>query len=253
MRHDRSTVLAIGVIAALSSDVVHELFGHGGVCILAGGRVTGFSTSMSMCNDHVTSVAWAMLFHLGGMIANVAVGTVALAMTAYVRAADRRYALWTFGTWQIWMTGAYLVVDSFVGIGDFSSALQMIGTPLAGRVFAIAVGILLILASRRRVVAPLSGLVSGEGEAAWLCCGPWLAGNVGVLATSMVFVASGKLLAAGLVYQVVCGAAPALIPWLLSIPVSGDGVVIARSAAWRGAAAAATIFTWVFLATGIRW
>jgi hypothetical protein len=39
-RHDLLTLVAIGVAAHIAADVVHEVLGHGVVCLLSGGKIT---------------------------------------------------------------------------------------------------------------------------------------------------------------------------------------------------------------------
>lgn len=56
MRHDRITVVAIAATSAVLSSVTPELLGHGAGCMFAGGRVTGFSTSLSLCDSDPTKI-----------------------------------------------------------------------------------------------------------------------------------------------------------------------------------------------------
>ena len=59
-RHDLLTLVAIGVAAHIAADVVHEVLGHGVVCLLSGGKIT-LLTLVFFATSYFFSVPGAVL------------------------------------------------------------------------------------------------------------------------------------------------------------------------------------------------
>jgi hypothetical protein len=70
------TTAAIGLLAYLSADVAHHALGHGAACLALGGKINSLSSFFVDCTIRGAAI------DLAGPAANLAVGLIALALTA---------------------------------------------------------------------------------------------------------------------------------------------------------------------------
>jgi len=68
---DALTLAASGILAYVSCDLLHEMAGHGGVCLTTGGRAITFSTVHFQCNG-----GWQPLNCAAGILLNITGGTL---------------------------------------------------------------------------------------------------------------------------------------------------------------------------------
>src|SRR5205085_5602150 len=104
---DALTIAAIALLAGALTDVIHEGLGHGGACVLVGGKPT-LLTSMNFVCDESGVPRWALrIVAAGGTIANLLAGALALAtLRRRPSTVHRHYFLWLFAA-----------VNLYVGIG----------------------------------------------------------------------------------------------------------------------------------------
>jgi hypothetical protein len=75
---DTLTVIAISVVAAAVVDVLHELVGHGGACVLSGARPLVVSTEHFECSVDRRMISAA------GTIVNLIAGAICCALVRRV-------------------------------------------------------------------------------------------------------------------------------------------------------------------------
>ena len=67
---DLLTIAAIAIVATVIADFIHEGLGHGGMCVVTGGRPLALSTVHFECSADTRLVA------AGGTLANLIFGTL---------------------------------------------------------------------------------------------------------------------------------------------------------------------------------
>jgi hypothetical protein len=116
---DRWTVIAIAIVATVCSDLIHEGIGHGGACLLTGGRTLVLSTVHFDCRGGGIVVA------AGGTIANLIAGVIFWFASRQVRHATRlRYFLWLSMTLNLLGAGGYFLFSGVGNIGDWADVIQ---------------------------------------------------------------------------------------------------------------------------------
>lgn len=166
-RHDTLTVVAIALLAYVIADVLHEAVGHGGACLLVGGRPLVLSTVHFEC-DSKAAGAWAERFiAAGGTLVNLCAG--ALAILARRRAAAASGAV----AWFLWLLMAvnllsgtgYFLFSGVGGIGDWRDFVRGLGPVWVTRLGLAVLGGVTYWLVVVRAVRALSPFLEGEGEA----------------------------------------------------------------------------------------
>jgi hypothetical protein len=119
-RVDALTVAAIAVITYAFGNIVHEAAGHGGACLLSGGRVLVVSTVHMECS------AETRLVMAGGTLMNIVAGALCFALLrATARTFPRlRYFLWLSMTVNLFSAAGYFAFSGIGGLGDWASFIQ---------------------------------------------------------------------------------------------------------------------------------
>jgi hypothetical protein len=108
------TAAAVGVVACVLADMVHEALGHGVVSWIVGDRVLAISTVALQSADASRAVAAA------GTVANCVVGALALVMFRRARAVTASSLfLWLFAAFNLFNSG-YLVASALMKAGDWA-------------------------------------------------------------------------------------------------------------------------------------
>ena len=84
-RDDLVTLAAIGILAYVGCDLLHEWAGHGAACLATGGRVATLSTVHPQCMG-----GWQRLISGAGIAVNLVAGTLSLARVRAPRKSSRR-------------------------------------------------------------------------------------------------------------------------------------------------------------------
>jgi hypothetical protein len=177
-RQDLLTAIAIGLVAYIAADVLHEGVGHGGACLLSGGKPMVLSTVHFECSRDTRLVL------AGGTLANLGAACV---FWALLRAARRaagawRYFLWMAMTINLLQAGGYFLFSGVGGIGDWAEFVKGLEPAWAWRVGLTVLGVVSYAAFVWFALLEMRPLIgSGREErahrAARLTVFPYLAGG----------------------------------------------------------------------------
>ena len=121
---DPLTIVAIGLLAGALADVIHEGLGHGGACLLVGGK-PAFMSSMNFVGDETGLQRWALrIVSAGGTIANLLAGGIALASLRRPPSATHlHYFLWLFAALNLYVGTGYFLYSGMSNIGDWANVI----------------------------------------------------------------------------------------------------------------------------------
>ncbi|HEY3812792.1 MAG TPA: hypothetical protein VGL66_06165 [Caulobacteraceae bacterium] len=237
-RDDLPTVLALGLLAAAMTTTAHEAVGHGGFCLLHGGRITQLTSVYFQCKPAMDGVAAA------GPIGNLTAALIAWLIRRMVPAAHARLRLLlVFVTaFSLFWEAGYVIHAMIHDEGDWVfAARELFGRPeQPWRIGGIVLGIILYavgILAMRRAMRPY------ERVGALLRWG-WLAGSTGAVIASLAYTKDHA--AIGQAALEVGAASWPMILLSFRIPTDQSAPAITRSWAWIGAA---VILYAVFVAT----
>jgi hypothetical protein len=181
---DLVTVVAMGLVAYGVANVVHEGVGHGGACVLVGGRSIALSTAYFDCDASRLSSAAPRWVDAAGALLNLAVGVLAFAL---LRRAPRdntpgRYFLWLLMTINLMQGTGYWLYSGAADTGDWATVIRGMephGIWRAALVLAGVVGYWATVWLSLRELVPLLGASPGRVKrAVVLSVIPYVAGGV---------------------------------------------------------------------------
>jgi len=260
----RPTLVAIAVVAFALANVVHEGVGHGGACLLAGGRALSLSAvhfDSDLEGLAPTARKWVAA---GGTLANLALGLLAGAALLAARGAPGpgRFFLWLSMTANLLQAAGYWLFSGVGNIGDWAAVVGGWTPHWAFRLGLAALGgaaywavVLLSL----HELSPLLGTGSGRLQrAVSLTVIPYLAGGI-------LYVAAGLLNPVGARLVLISAAAASFggtsgMAWMAQLlrnerrfpPLDGPTLLIPRSVPWLVAGVAVTLLFVLVLGPGIR-
>ena len=119
---DALTITAIGLMVGVLADLIHEGLGHGGACLLVGGKPT-LLTSMNFEWDDSGFSRWALrAVAAGGTIANLLAGALALIMLRRPPSSVHlHYFLWLFAAVNLYVGTGYFLYSGMSNIGDWAN------------------------------------------------------------------------------------------------------------------------------------
>lgn len=119
---DTMTVLAISLMVGVLADFIHEGLGHGGACLLVGGKPT-LLTSMNFGWDETGFPRWSLrAVSAGGTIANLLAGGLALILLQRPPSAVHlHYFLWLFAAVNLYVGTGYFLYSGVSDIGDWAN------------------------------------------------------------------------------------------------------------------------------------
>jgi hypothetical protein len=179
---DRMTVVAIAIVAYALANLIHEGLGHGGTCIMVGGRLTALSAVHAECD--APGLLADSLVTAAGTLGNLLAAATAwlLLRRQEARPTSWRYFLWLFMTLNLLQGTGYWLFSGVGNVGDWAhliatleprwlyrTILALLGG--AGYWGAIVLGL--------RTLSPLLGDGPDRLQRArTLCLVPYLAGGV---------------------------------------------------------------------------
>lgn len=125
-RDSTLTLAAIGIVAYVCCDLFHELAGHGGACLVTGGKAVGFSTAHFQCfggRQHLVAAS--------GILLNLVLGILLSLALRFIRnlSAHARYFLWLSMAYNLFSGLGNAIQSSILRSGDWANALK--GLPLS--------------------------------------------------------------------------------------------------------------------------
>jgi len=176
----RPTIAAIAVVIYAAGAVIHEGIGHGGACLVTGGRMAGMSGVHFECDD-----GGPIMVAASGTLMNIVAGLLLYAALRRAPAArpHLRYALWLGMTVNLMQAAGYFLFSGAFGIGDWADILAALGGGGAARAAMATAGALAYLgvvsfAARR--LGPLlpADRATARRVARTLTMVPWIAGGL---------------------------------------------------------------------------
>ena len=133
------TLAAIGILAYVSCDLLHELVGHGGTCLATGGQSATFSTVHFQCLG-----GWQPGICAAGIVCNVIAGAALwlIARRSANRSIHVRYVVWLAMSYNLFTGWGYVVSSSLSNSGDLANAFRMAPAAWHWRAMAAPVGVL---------------------------------------------------------------------------------------------------------------
>jgi hypothetical protein len=263
-RHDPLTIVAIALLAYVIGDVLHEAVGHGGACLLVGGRPLVLSTVHFECDSGGVGVWGERFIAAGGTLINLCAG--ALAVLARRRAASASAAV----GWFLWLLMAvnllsgtgYFLFSGVGGIGDWADFVRGLGPVWVMRLGLAVLGGVTYWLVVLHAVRALDPFLSGDGKervqsatrltlpayvaGGTLSCIAGLLNPVGMLLVAISAAAASFGGTSGLAWM------PQLLRGARAAAASGEQLLVQRSWGWIvGGAVAAAAFVLV-LGPGVR-
>lgn len=246
---DRPTLSAIAVVAYAIANVAHEGVGHGGACLLAGGRPVALSAVHFEGDIEGLPGSARRVQAAGGTVANVVLGLACLALLRIGSGATTgRFFLWLLASVNLLQAAGYWLFSGLGRVGDWAAVVDGLDPPWAWRAGLAVLGgasywgvVVLSL----RLMLPFVG----EGperlrRAATLALVAYFAGG-------LLYVAAGLFNPHGFRLVVISAAAASFggtsaFAWMTQMlrdtkaypPVAGPGLVLGPSWGWRVAGAA---------------
>jgi hypothetical protein len=157
---DALTITGIAVIAYVLASVLHEGVGHGGACLLAGGKVMVISTVHTECS------AETRLVMAGGTLMNVAAGSMCFALgRVTARTSPRlRYFLWLSLTVNLFTAAGYFGFSGIGGFGDWASFIKGLGSQWPWRIGMTIFGAAAYMVVARFSLLELRPLIGSDKE-----------------------------------------------------------------------------------------
>jgi hypothetical protein len=261
---DLPTLVAIAVVAYALANLVHEGLGHGGACLLAGGRPVALSAIHFEEDPGSLDAAAHKWVAVGGTIANLVVGVLALVALRRSRSTSTawRYFLWLLMTVNLLQAAGYWFFSGVGNVGDWAVVIADLAPRWA---FRLGLAVLGGAAYWGAVVLSLGELVPflGAGAGQWrravpLTVIPYLAGGI-------LYVAAGIPNPVGWLLVLISAAAASFggtsgLAWMAQFlrnetrfpPHASEAPTIPRSIPWLAAAVAVALLFVGVLGPGIR-
>lgn len=157
---DALTVGAIGILAYMLGNVLHEAVGHGGACLLVGGKPVALSSVYFECSSD------ARLVMAGGTLMNLIAGAVFFALGRLTGRSHSRlkYFFWISMTVNLYTGTGYFLFSGIGGIGDWGQFIQGLGNQWLWRIGLTILGAVTYLISARITLLELRPLIGSDKE-----------------------------------------------------------------------------------------
>lgn len=255
-KDNRWTLAAMGAVAYMLSNVVHEALGHGGMAFLSGAtRITVTSTYMDAGN---LETRWILA---AGTLVNLFFGIVGLMVLRAMRGsgAVARLLVWAITVYNLLEGSGYFLFSGVSGQGDWAEWMKGLSPLWVWRVGAIVLGIVLYLASQWLLARELVEIAGGEEarlrRLAWTI---YFAGGVAACVAGARNPQGWKMVVLSAVASSMGGASGLL--WIADVgagvarrmgkKVSGTVTIPAAPVLWGVAAVLLAVFVW-WLGPGI--
>jgi hypothetical protein len=231
VRDDVTTTGTIAIIAMCAATAAHEALGHGGACLLLGGRITLLTSVYFHCA--VQSIFVSPAGPLGNLVAGIA-GWAAMQMLPISHPRAKLFAL-LVTAFSFYWAFAYLVSSLATGEGDYAISVRDFLGSLNNvwRVSGIIIGAALYLLFSRALCARAIGFL-GERTTGILRTA-WLAATVATIAAAALYMPDRAHATKEAGLEIGVASIPLLIP---RRHATGAGEIppITRSTGWIAAA-----------------
>lgn len=261
---DRPTLAAIAVVAFALANVVHEGVGHGGACLLAGGRALAWSATHFDSDLAGLDPAAGKWVAAGGTLANVALGLVAWLSLRVSQGppGSGRLFLWLTMTVNLLQAAGYWLFSGIGKVGDWAEVIDGWAPHWIFRVGLAALGGAAYWAVVQWSLKDLSPWL-GPGPGRWrravpLTVIPYVVGGI-------LYVAAGLLNPVSPVLVLVSAAAASFggtsgLAWMAQLlrnerrfpPCNRPPLRVRRSGSWLAAGVAVALLFIGVLGPGIR-
>lgn len=164
---DLPTLIAIAFVAYGLANIAHEGIGHGGACLLVGGKPHVLSSVHFECDDEALVPGGRKLLAAGGTVLNLLLGLAAwLGLKASRRGAHGRFFLWLFATLNLMQAAGYFLFSGLGNIGDWAMVIEGLTPTLVWRAGLATFGALSYLGVALASARWLAPLLGGEGRIA---------------------------------------------------------------------------------------
>jgi len=255
-RPDTLTVIAITVVVAVITDLLHEALGHGGACLLSHGQPILLTTVSFDCSFDSRFIS------AGGTLVNLLAGTVFLFAGRAVRSPRLKLFFWLLLTFNFLDSGGYFLFSGIANIGDWADVIRGFRPSWAWHALLTAVGAASYLFFVWISLRELQPLLSPDqptrlARARRYLLIPYF--THGTLFTSAgLFNPIGMILVAISAMAASFGGCSAMVwmgLWLrgnLIAPPAEEGAIVERSPAWIAAAVVLAVPFVFVLGRGIR-
>ena len=138
---DPLTIAAIGLLVGVLADFIHEGLGHGGACLLVGGKPTLLTSMNFEWDDRGLGRSAHRVVAAGGTIANLLASGVALALLRRPpSSAHVQYFLWLFAAINLYVGTGYFLFSGVSNIGDWANFIAGLSHIWVWRVLLILIG-----------------------------------------------------------------------------------------------------------------
>jgi hypothetical protein len=229
------TLAAIGALACVLADMVHEAVGHGSASLLLSDPILSLSTVA------IQNAAPSRIVAAAGTAANLTFGILSLLLLRRFRQLTPfSYLLWVFGAFNLFNSG-YLIISACLNSGDWAAVIGGLSPPWLWRCALGLCGIIFYSLSVRWVASFAIGFVDhrqvGIADSRRLVWPAYIAAGV-VLTAASIFnpISPGLILISGL------GASLGLNCGFVFLPA-----IVAGKASYRGAGAGRIPFSFPWL------
>jgi hypothetical protein len=258
---DPWTVLAIGAVAYVVSNLVHEGLGHGGAAVLVGARPQALSSAWFLSDMSGVGPWGVRAVKAGGTVANLVLGGVLfLLVRSFRRPSPHLYYLaWLTMTVSLLKGGGYLMTSPFIGFGDWKEFIEGLEPALGYKIGFTLLGVALSFAALFAGIRTADPILGREGaerfrRAAWMCWLPYVVAGGVLFSVAALFNPGGPIFIATSAAAHLGGTA-----WLAWLPAwigkdRPDAVFlgeVSRHPGWIVAGVAAAAFCIFVLGPGI--
>lgn len=136
MNHQNSKLLylaTVGILSYVIADIIHEVIGHGGTCLLIGNKIE------LLTNVYFKSSPGNSLVDIGGPIANLIFGGLAFYMLT--KTSFARLFLFQITAYNLFWFSGTIVQSAFSKTGDWTYAVKEVVSDPYAKIVLIVAGI----------------------------------------------------------------------------------------------------------------
>jgi hypothetical protein len=159
-RSDALTIASIAAVAYMLGNILHEGLGHGGACLLSGGR------PLVLSSVHFECSADTRLVMAGGTLVNLLAGALFFILGRLV---SREYPRLKFFLWlamavNLFAGTGYFLFSGIGGIGDWSDFIRGLGPQVPLRITLTALGVVTYAAAARVNLMELRPFIGSDQQ-----------------------------------------------------------------------------------------